>query len=118
MDQITLYAFATFAIFLAGTIKGAVGLGLPTTSIGLMTIYVDPRTAIALVLIPMFVSNIWQLYRAGDVARAARQYAPFVICLVLFAALTVTMSRGVSERFLLAGLGILFLAFVAVNVTR
>ena len=118
LDSLTLLTIAAGAFLIAGIVKGAVGLGLPTTSLGLLTVAVHPRTAIALVLIPMFVSNIWQLYRAGDGGGALRRYAPYVIALVAVAGLTVPLTAGTSERVLFGLLGVMFLAFVALQVTR
>lgn len=118
MDDLTLTLFAALAVLLAGTVKGAVGLGLPTTSMGLLTLSVDPRTAIALTLVPMFVSNLWQLYRAGDIWAAAKRYAPFVAALIVLLLVTLHLTADASERLLLAVLGGLMLVYVAVSVAR
>lgn len=118
MDSLTLTLFAIVAILLAGTVKGAVGLGLPTTALGLLTLAIDPRTAIALVLIPMFVSNVWQLYRAGHVRRTLKRYAIFAGTLVVVAAVTLALTAGVPERLLLAVLGMLMLVYSAISLTR
>lgn len=49
------------AIFLlAGFVKGVVGMGLPTVSLGLLAVVVGPKEAIALMLVPSLVTNIWQ----------------------------------------------------------
>jgi uncharacterized protein len=48
----------TFA--LAGTVKGVIGLGLPTVSLALLTLAFDLTTAMALLLIPSFMTNLWQ----------------------------------------------------------
>ena len=49
---------ATFA--LAGFIKGVVGLGLPTVSLALLTATLGLKQAIALMLVPSLVTNLWQ----------------------------------------------------------
>lgn len=118
LDDMSLTLFAVFALFLAGTVKGAVGLGLPTTSLGILTLSVDPRTAIALTLVPMFISNLWQLYRAGEVWAAVRRYAPFVLSLMLLITVTLRLTADAPERLLLALLGLLMLAYVIVSITR
>ena len=46
---------------LAGTVKGVVGLGLPTISVGLLGLVMPPMQAAALLLVPSMVTNIWQL---------------------------------------------------------
>lgn len=46
---------------LAGVVKGVIGLGLPTISMGLLTIVMAPVSAAGLLIIPSLVTNIWQL---------------------------------------------------------
>ncbi len=49
------------AVFvLAGMIKGVVGLGLPTISMALLSIFMLPAQAAALLVIPSLVTNVWQ----------------------------------------------------------
>lgn len=55
---------ATF--LLAGSVKGVIGLGLPTVSLGLLAATLDLTTAMALLLIPSFVTNIWQAVVGGN----------------------------------------------------
>ncbi|MBR0668672.1 sulfite exporter TauE/SafE family protein [Roseomonas hellenica] len=53
---------AIAAVFLlAGIVKGVVGLGLPTLSMGLLTLMVSPAQAATLLLAPSFVTNLWQM---------------------------------------------------------
>lgn len=53
---------AIAAVFaLAGCIKGVVGLGLPTVSMALLALLVAPAEAAALLIVPSFVTNVWQL---------------------------------------------------------
>ncbi len=114
----TLFILASLAFLTAGAIKGAAGMGLPTTAVSLLTLAFDPRTAIALLLIPMIASNAWQVWRSGEVLRACRTYLPFAITLMAGVAITVTMARNASDRTLLATLGVALLIFAAVNASR
>ncbi|HEX2887135.1 sulfite exporter TauE/SafE family protein [Vineibacter terrae] len=53
---------AIAAVFLlAGFVKGVIGLGLPTVAMGLLGAIMAPAQAAALLIIPSFVTNIWQL---------------------------------------------------------
>src|SRR5690606_30501889 len=45
---------------LAGLVKGVVGLGLPTISMALLSIFMMPALAAALLVIPSLVTNVWQ----------------------------------------------------------
>ena len=54
------------AFCIAGFVKGMVGLGLPTVSLGLLSLFVDLPTAMALLVMPSLVTNIWQAIAGGE----------------------------------------------------
>jgi hypothetical protein len=55
----------TFAAFvLGGIVKGTIGMGLPTASIGVMSLVLPPGKAAALLAVPSLVTNVWQ-YLSG-----------------------------------------------------
>lgn len=114
-----LYISLAFLAFLiAGMIKGAVGMGLPTAAVSLMTLAFDPRTAIALLLVPMVTSNAWQVWRSGETLRACRTYLPFALTLMAGVAVTVALARNASDSALLGTIGAVLLIFVAANTSR
>ena len=55
---------------LAGFVKGVAGFGLPTVSVALVALLRPIPEAIALMLVPAFVTNIWQGLARGAVARS------------------------------------------------
>ncbi|MCP3970073.1 MAG: TSUP family transporter [Rhodobacteraceae bacterium] len=118
MTDPAILALVALAFLIAGTVKGAAGMGLPTTAVSLMTLALDPRTAIALVLVPMIASNAWQVWRSGEILRACRTHLPFALTLMLGVAVTLMLSGDASDRVLLATLGAALLIFVAVNLAR
>ncbi|MBT3333606.1 MAG: sulfite exporter TauE/SafE family protein [Rhodospirillaceae bacterium] len=61
---VLLPVIATF--FLAGTVKGVIGLGLPSVSLAILTVIIDLPTAMALLLVPSFVTNVWQAMVGGQ----------------------------------------------------
>lgn len=62
-------AYIVFTFVLAGFVKGALGLGLPTVAVGLLGLVMPPARAAALLIVPSFVTNVWQL-GAGPRLRA------------------------------------------------
>lgn len=60
MPPTEILFFVAFAMFAAGLVKGLTGLGLPAMSLGLMLLAVELKQAIVILLIPLFVTNIWQ----------------------------------------------------------
>ena len=64
-DPSTVLAIlATF--FVAGIVKGVIGLGLPSISLALLTVVINLPTSMALLLMPSLVTNIWQAVRGGN----------------------------------------------------
>jgi uncharacterized membrane protein YfcA len=61
VDPVIVFACLTFV--LAGFIKGVVGLGLPTVAVGLLSLVMTPAQAAAWMIVPSFVTNVWQLAR-------------------------------------------------------
>ena len=62
------------AIFvLAGAVKGVIGLGLPTVAVGLLGTVMTPLQAAALVIVPSFVTNVWQLLAGPAFLALARR---------------------------------------------
>lgn len=115
MDHSTTLVIAAAAFLAAGAVKGLAGIGMPTAAIALTTLFLDPRTAIALVLFPMIGSNAWQLWRAGRLGRTVRRYALFAVILLAGVTITVFATQTTGDRALLAVLGLVILLFVAVS---
>ncbi|MBE7183926.1 MAG: sulfite exporter TauE/SafE family protein [Methylobacterium mesophilicum] len=54
--------FPIAAIFVvAGLVKGVTGMGLPTVAVALLSFLMTPVAAAGLLLVPSFVTNVWQL---------------------------------------------------------
>lgn len=54
-------ALVTIIFIVAGMVKGTTGMGLPTVAMGVLGAVMAPATAAALLIIPSFVTNVWQL---------------------------------------------------------
>ena len=64
-------ALISLCIVLGGIAKGIAGVGLPivTLSIILTAGLMEPRDALAALVLPILVTNLWQAVRAGDLHR-------------------------------------------------
>ena len=69
--------------FIAGSVKGVIGLGLPTVSLALLTVIVGLKPAMALLIVPSLVTNIWQAVRGSNVCRLLFRIWPFLLFSVL-----------------------------------
>jgi uncharacterized membrane protein YfcA len=70
--------FILLVFILAGTVKGVVGLGLPTVAVGLLGIVMAPREAAALLVVPSLVTNIWQMVAGPGVVPLVRRLWPML----------------------------------------
>ncbi len=77
-DTMTLVVIAA-TFLLAGTVKGVIGLGLPTISHGLLTASLDLTTAMALLIAPSFATNLWQALAGGEGKAILRRIWPFLL---------------------------------------
>ena len=97
--------------FLAGSVKGVIGLGLPTVSLAILTIVFDLTTAMALLLLPSFLTNLWQALSGGKLGLLLRQLWP------MFLTATITIWVGglaltrVNLSWLSALLGVLLIIY-------
>ena len=112
-----LLIFVASVVLFAGFVKGTVGLGFPTTFLGLATTVLAPRLAISLILLPMLVVNLWQLYRSGEVWQAVKRYRWFLICMVVLGWVTVQSAVLANDRVLFGVLGAAIIGFVLLSWT-
>lgn len=70
--------FIFLVFLLAGTVKGVVGLGLPTVAVGLLGMLMAPREAAALLVLPSLVTNVWQLAAGPAIGPLWRRLWPML----------------------------------------
>jgi len=73
---LTLLVVITF--LLAGTVKGVIGLGLPTIAMGLLGLSMPPAQAAALLIVPSTLTNLWQLAAGGHLLALLRRLGPML----------------------------------------
>jgi uncharacterized membrane protein YfcA len=96
---------------LAGFVKGMVGLGLPTVSLGLLSIIVDLPTAMALLVMPSLATNFWQALAGGQTGTLWRRLWLFLLMAVVMVHLGAQLSTLVETQFLHRCLGALLLLY-------
>ena len=76
MDSSVLLVATAGIFLLAGFVKGAIGLGLPTVSIGLLGLLMAPAQAAAILVVPSLVTNVWQALAGGSFWELVRRLWP------------------------------------------
>ncbi len=79
LDTTTLVIFIGFAYLAGGTIKGVIGLGLPTISIGVLSLFMPPVQAAAIMVIPAYATNIWQALNGPHFGALLKRFWPLYL---------------------------------------
>lgn len=114
-DAVTLLTIAA-TFLLAGAVKGVIGLGLPTVSLALLTVTVGLPNAMALLLIPSFVTNLWQAVAGGNGIAILRRIWPFLLAATATVWLGAIALTRVDLALLSALLGALLIAYSATSL--
>lgn len=103
-----------FAAFLfGGVVKGVLGVGLPLVLVPLTAQFLDLPIAVALLSVPMVVTNIGQALEGGGTLPALRRLAPILATLALGTLFGVHLLINVNRRALDIGAGASFVALAA-----
>lgn len=107
-----------FSIFAGGMAKGISGVALPITTLGIALQFVEPRIGLALVALPILVTNIWQVFGNGDVIRPAKRF--WLMAIVFLAALYggSQLITIVESWVMFAAIGITALVFSASQIYK
>lgn len=113
-SQLLLVACAIY--FLAGIVKGTLGIGFPTTAVSLLAQMTDARTAITVVIMPMLITNMWQVWRSSDVISVWRQYRILILCLLVFIAVFSQIAWRIPVAALTAILGVIVVLYATYSL--
>ncbi len=113
-----LLLFIAAALLLAGFIKGVVGLGLPTGAIGLLAVTMQPSRAIAIVIVPAIVTNIWQTFAGPYLLDIIRRLWPLMAGTVIGIWLNAGMLTGPYARYGTIVLGVLLVIYAIVGLSK
>lgn len=109
---------AVLAILCGGVLKGAIGMGAPLIAIPVLAAIYNVPTAIALMTLPLLVSNIWQMwkYQEGTEGRAALRL--LVGGCVIGVVIGTMLLGALPEAWLSVGLALMILAYLSLLLSR
>ena len=111
-----IIAAIALVFFLAGSVKGLIGLGLPTVSLGLLTVLLDLTTAMALLTIPAAATNVWQAAVGGNARMIVRRLWPFMLAATVTVWLGALALTRVDLALLSALLGLLLFVYAGLSL--
>src|SRR3954465_14528870 len=108
---------AALTFLLAGFVKGVIGLGLPTVAMGLLSVVMAPAQAAALLIVPSFVTNVWQLATGPRFGALARRLWPMMAGVVLGTLAGVGFMQGSHAGQAIIGLGVALMIYAVLGLT-
>ena len=114
----SLLLLVAAAFLLAGFVKGVIGLGLPTVSMGLLAVTMPPSHALAIVIVPAIVTNIWQTFVGPYLRDIIRRLWPLMAGTVFGIWLNAGMLTGPYARYGTIVLGLLLVIYAIIGLKK
>ena len=111
-----LIATAALAFTVAGIVKGVVGLGLPLTAVAVLTISMGLREAVPLIIVPVLITNAWQMTRGGALTPLVKRFWTMILPLGVGAWLGTVLLFVIDETLVGALLGVVIIVYSLVNI--
>ena len=113
-----LLIFIAAVFLLAGFVKGVIGLGLPTVSMGLLAVAMTPAHALAVVIVPAILTNLWQTFAGPYFLAIVKRLWPLLIGLVVGIWLNADMMTGPYARYGTVLIGVLLVIYAIIGLKR
>lgn len=101
---------------LAGLVKGVIGMGLPTVAMGLLALVLPPAEAAAILVVPSFVTNVWQLLAGPAFGALARRLWPMMLAVLVGTIAGAGVLAGNIAGLAKIGLGITLVLYAVVGL--
>ena len=102
------FALAVGLTLVAGFVKGAVGFAMPMIMISGLASFLPPESALAALIIPTVISNVWQALRngIGPAWESMKTFRVYLLIVLIFIALSAQLVRILPAWAMLLILGI------------
>jgi uncharacterized protein len=114
----TTIVFITSVLLLAGFIKGVIGFGLPSISMGLLGLVMAPSQAAALLLVPNIITNVLQGVNGPALVPLLKRLGLFLITTVVGALLWEHATGGHDLRWATRLLGLTLVIYALLGLFR
>lgn len=116
--EVSALVWIAAVFLLAGTVKGVIGLGLPSISLGLLAATMDLRMAMILLLVPNIATNLWQAFVGGHFFTLLRRLWPFLATAAIGIWFGAAWLDSVDTKLLSALLGLLLVLYAVIGLVR
>jgi len=99
------------AFLFSGMIKGFLGIGLPAAAMAMLTIFIDPKTAISLMVLPIIFANVMQYFRSEAPRKTAYTYRYFALAIMISIFTTSLFIASYPTSLLTVAIGVAMVVF-------
>jgi hypothetical protein len=104
-------SFVTATFIVAGLVKGVTGMGLPTVAMGALGAVMAPALAASLLIVPSFVTNVWQLFTGPNFAALLRRLWLMMLGILVGTIAGSRLLTGGNAQWTTVGLGAALIAY-------
>ena len=105
-NNLSVLAFMLVTFFLSGIVKGFLGIGLPAAAMALLTLVLEPTYAIALLVLPILFTNLFQFFRSKHRIESFQNYWPMGITILISIFITSLFMSLYPKELLTVSIGI------------
>ncbi len=106
------------AMVLGGVVKGVTGIGLPIVCVAVLSQFLEVPLVLALVTIPICLTNFWQAVQAGSPLVPIRRFWPMILCLLVSLWLSAKLVVRFEPEVLYGLIGSAVVVFTATSFIR
>ena len=106
------------AVFVtAGFVKGVIGFGLPTISMGILGALIAPDMAAAILIVPTFLTNVWQAFVGRHTLAVLRRIWPMLAGVFLGTLATAGVITGADPRVAAGLIGTMLIIYAVLGLS-
>jgi uncharacterized membrane protein YfcA len=118
MPALESMIIVALTFLVAGSVKGVTGLGLPSVSLALLTATLGLKAAMAILLVPSLVTNIWQAAVGGYLAVILRRIWTLLVAICVATWFGVAILAKANADLLAGLLGLVLCIYAACGLAR
>ena len=94
------------SLIVAGLLKGIIGVGMPVVALPLLSLFIDIKSAVMLLSMPLIFSNVPQALEGGKTGQCLMQLMPVILGVIpgLFLGVRVLLALDANVAEIIAGL--------------
>ena len=115
MFNFEVLIFITFIFLFAGFVKGVSGIGLPAVSLSLLTMLMGLKFAVALVVMPGLLTNVWQSIGKTKIILIIKRLWPLVLTMFCFSLIGASLLIKHSDSLTIL-LGFLLIVYGSISI--